>query len=330
MVISIVLFIIGILVGFLTGGVRAALLVAMLAVFELAMSFNNAVINAIVLAKLNAFWRRMFMTVGFLVAVVGMRLLFPIAIVAATAGVSFGRVVDLALHNPGQYASLLTRAHPVIAAFGSTFLFMLFLDFVLDESKRVHWIGVVERPMARAGRFKMLSVAICCVLLAALGLVTNPSDRVRIVAAGLIGLVLYLGIRAIGRKCEAMGIPGSSGHVRQAGLAMFIYLEVLDASFSLDGVVGAFAITSSLLVIAVGLSIGAYFVRTLTLEMVKHKTLENFIYLEHGAQYSVGVLAILLALSLVGNVSGLLVGVISIIIILASAISSLVASKRVQ
>jgi hypothetical protein len=328
--VSLALLILGVAVGFMAGGLSAALLVVMLAVFELAMSFNNAVINATVLAKMNVFWRRMFMTAGFLVAVVGMRLFFPLAIVAVTARASLGRVVFLAVHDPKHYASLLTLAHPVIAAFGSTFLIMLFLDFVLDQTKRVHWLGVIERPMARAGRFRMLSVAICCVLIVAMGLSAGTGNRLRIVIAGLIGLGLYLGVRTFGRWCFAMGVSGASGHARRAGLAMFIYLEVLDASFSLDGVVGAFAITSSVIVIAVGLSVGAYFVRTLTLEMVKRNTLERFIYLEHGAQYSVGVLALLLAFSLIYNVPGLLVGVVGIIIIAASLASSLAAPEEAQ
>src|SRR4051812_48753094 len=96
-------------------GVEQAVVVAVLAVLEISLSFDNAVINATVLKRMNAFWQKMFMTFGMVIAVVGMRLVFPVAIVAATAGLGFGKVIDLILHHPAEYAHHLEGAHPAIA-----------------------------------------------------------------------------------------------------------------------------------------------------------------------------------------------------------------------
>src|SRR5207245_6010504 len=82
--------------------------------------------------------------------------------------------------------------------------------------------------------------------------------------------------------------------VGKAAFFLFLYLEVLDASFSFDGVVGAFAITSDPIIIAIGLGIGAMFIRSLTVYLVKKGTLAEYVYLEHGALYAIGALAILL------------------------------------
>jgi hypothetical protein len=116
--IPLVILAFGVVLAGLLGGLSQALIVAILAILEISLSFDNAVINATLLKRLNAFWQRIFMTVGILIAVVGMRLLFPVAIVAATANLSFGRVVDLILNNPVEYGHKLELAHPAIAAFG--------------------------------------------------------------------------------------------------------------------------------------------------------------------------------------------------------------------
>lgn len=313
----------GLAAAFVFGGWPGVFLVAVLAGFEVAMSFNNAIVNAAVLEKMNRFWRRMFMTVGLVIAVIGMRLLFPVAIVSATAGLAFARVVRLALHHPALYASHLRAAHPLIAAFGSMFLLMLCLDFLIDRRKHVHWIEVIEKPLARGGRFKVLPVVIC---LCVLGIASAPVAGVmrgHVIMAGVVGLGIYLAVRAIGRLFLEGTEESTAKATGWAGFVLFMYLEVLDSSFSLDGVVGAFAITTNVLTIALGLGIGALFVRELTVLLVRKQLLDRFIYLEHGAQYSVGFLAIILAVGLVYNVPGLLTGLIGVGVIAAAMVSSM-------
>ena len=329
----------GVVLAAVVGGPQQALVVAILIILEISLSFDNAVINATVLKRMNEFWQRIFMTVGIVIAVVGMRLIFPVVIVVATAGLSFGTVVDLILHNPEVYASKLEAAHPAIAAFGGMFLLMIFLDFLLDEGKRVHWIAAIEEPLAVGGRLKTLSSLIALIALLVVSATWGQHEAARVMSAGVTGLVTYLAVRGFSQLFEQLGGVGPSAkphHPRaapvmllagRAAFFLFLYLEVLDASFSFDGVVGAFAVTSNVLTIAVGLGVGAFFVRELTLWLVRHDTLSEFIYLEHGAHYAVGALAVLLAVSLEHKVPDVLTGLVGVVFIALSLVSSLTARK---
>lgn len=154
------------------GGPEALALVAILAVLEVSLSFDNAVVNATVLVRMSEFWQRIFLTVGILIAVFGMRLIFPIILVSLTAKIGPIEAVRLALEGgdvdtPGTYGYLLEHAHPSIAAFGGMFLMMLFLDFVFEERDRT-WLSFIERPLARVGKLDALtSIAALVILLLA-------------------------------------------------------------------------------------------------------------------------------------------------------------------
>ncbi len=316
----------GILLAWRLGGAEGVFVVTILAVLEISLSFENAVVNATVLRRMSKFWQRMFLTVGMLIAIVGMRLLFPLVIVVATAGLSLGTVVDLALHHPVEYADKLALAHPLIASFGSMFLLMIFLDFLIDSTKDVHWIELVERPLAKAGRLKTLSVVAALVVLS--GMALWARDEVgAVLTGGLVGLGVYLAVRLLSKVFEAIGGAAAPALGRpvsgMAAFGLFCYLEVLDASFSFDGVVGAFAITGNVLWIMIGLGIGAMFIRELTVWLVRHNTLSEMVYLEHGAYYAVGALAVMLGLSLHFDIPDVFTGLVGAIIIGASLMSSL-------
>lgn len=334
---GILVLILGVAIAGAAGGWAQAVVVSILVILEISLSFDNAVINATILRRMNAFWQKIFLTVGILIAVVGMRLIFPIAIVAATAGLGFGTVIDLIINHPEEYAHKLHEAHPSIAAFGGTFLFMIFLDFILDEAKKVHWFEVIERPLAEGGRLKTLSSFIALIALLALSSTWAGDEGPRVLTAGILGLATYLGVRGFSQLFEQLaGVndamkKGAKSMVPLAGKAaffLFLYLEVLDASFSFDGVIGAFAITSNVVTIAVGLGVGAFFVRELTVWLVRHNTLSQFVYLEHGAHYAVGALAVLLAMSLQYDIPEVVTGLIGAAFIVASFMSSL--RKRKQ
>ncbi|MFO0005646.1 MAG: DUF475 domain-containing protein, partial [bacterium] len=98
----------------------------------------------------------------------------------------------------------------------------------------------------------------------------------------------------------------------RSGIAAFLYLEVLDASFSFDGVIGAFAITRDVVIIMLGLAIGAMFVRSMTVYLVNKGTLDRFVFLEHGAHYAIGVLAVIMLIGTVQHVPEVLTGFIGI------------------
>lgn len=304
-------------IGYLHGGPTALFLLVVLAALEVSLSFDNAVINAAVLRQMSVFWQRMFLTVGILIAVFGMRLLFPLLIVWATAGLDPVHAMRLALSPPPNHAlefpdgspsyeKLVLAAHPQIAAFGGIFLLMLFLDFIFHD-RDINWLKWIEVPFARIGRLGQVSVVVCVAALIVVGseLTHSSEERATVLIAGLLGLVTYLVVNGLSRAFRpddidaASGSPGIASAVGRAGLGLFLYLEVLDAAFSFDGVTGAFAITSDPIIIALGLGlVGSMFVRSITIYLVRQETLDRYVYLEHGAHWAIGALSVIMLLSI--------------------------------
>jgi uncharacterized protein len=341
------------------GGPRALTLVAILCVLEISLSFDNAVVNATVLERMNDFWRRAFLTIGILIAVFGMRLVFPLLLVGVTAGINPIEVVRLALEGgsvdqPGTYANLLHEAHPMIAAFGGMFLLMLFLDFIF-EGRAVTWLSWLERPLGRIGKLDQLSVVVALVLL--VGTAEAFADEPgTVMIAGALGIVAYVLVNGLGELFEAegteddkelAGIHGDALNVEasldanaattrssvtavagKAAFFLFLYLEVLDASFSFDGVIGAFAITQDIFIIAAGLGVGAMYIRSLTIYLVRKGTLNEYVYLEHGAHWAIGALAVILLISIRHEVPEVVTGLIGIVFIVAALVSSISRNRR--
>ncbi len=266
-----------------------------LACLEVSLSFDNAVVNALVLKDMSAAWQRRFLLWGMPIAVFGMRLVFPVLIVAAAGWLPIGQIVHMAIYQPAQYAVHLTTAHDNIAAFGGIFLLMVFLGFILDETKEVHWIGWLESRLSKMGKMESLEISIALAVLVILNMPIYHNQNT-CMAAGTLGLLVYVFINGLMGLCGDGENPGACV-AKQSGLMRFIYLEILDASFSLDGVVGAFALTNNIFYIMIGLGIGAFAIRSLTIRLVRKGTLSQFKYLEHGAHWGIGALAVLMLLS---------------------------------
>ncbi|WP_132994281.1 DUF475 domain-containing protein [Gordonia zhaorongruii] len=354
---SFVVTILALIAAYLYAGMSGLAICAILAILEISLSFDNAVINATVLERMSPFWQRIFLTVGILIAVFGMRLLFPLAIVWATAGLNPVQAMDLALNPPANdapafpdgspsYETLLTDAHPQIAAFGGMFLIMLFLDFVLT-SKNLTWISPIEDPLSKVGRLPNVPTVIALGALIIAVQFAEPGDTTTVLTAGILGLLTYLVVNGLTGFMESeepgSGEPGSdeAGSARpggptkatqavgKAGFFLFLYLEVLDASFSFDGVIGAFAITSDPILIALGLGfIGAMFVRSITIYLVRAGTLSEYRYLEHGAHWAIGALATIMLVSIHVEVPELITGLIGVAFIGAATVSSIWANRR--
>lgn len=324
--ISILISLVALIFVGMTLGIKAALLTLALIVIEMTFSFDNAIINARILTTMSPFWQRIFMTIGILIAVFGMRIVFPIAVVMLGAGLSWQDVLNLALHHPDEYAEKLHAAHPSIASFGGMFLMMLTLDFFMDRERDVLWFKRFERKLQQIGHLWMPAVVsvVVVVILALLPFNAHPGETLR---AGLFGIGLYLAIKGLtalfSRKQQESKIPGKAlVKTGLAGFTAFLYLEVLDASFSLDGVIGAFAITQNVILIAIGLGVGALWVRSFTLYMVHHKTLHTYHFLEHGAHYTIGVLSVFLLSGLFISIPEAIAGVVGIAIIALSIVAS--------
>ncbi|GAB2922988.1 MULTISPECIES: DUF475 domain-containing protein [unclassified Streptomyces] len=341
----------GLVAAIFYGGWQAFGIVAILSVLEISLSFDNAVINAGILKKMNAFWQKIFLTVGILIAVFGMRLVFPVVIVAVSAKLGPIEAIDLSFNDPDRYKELVTDAHPSIAAFGGMFLLMIFLDFIFDEDRDIHWLRWIERPLAKLGKVDMLSVCVALIILmiTAMTFATQAHQHggghvdksATVMLSGIAGLITYLIVGGLSgffegkleeeeeREHEAEEEARKKGKpvtgVALAGKAaffLFLYLEVLDASFSFDGVIGAFAITNEIVLMALGLGIGAMYVRSLTVYLVREGTLDDYVYLEHGAHYAIGALSVILLVTIQHEINELITGSVGVILIAISFWSS--------
>lgn len=338
---SFLITIIGLTVAFFYGGATGLAITAILIVLEVSLSFDNAVVNAKVLVRMSDFWVKIFLTVGILIAVFGMRLLFPLVIVFVTADLTPIQAWELALEKgdadtPGTYGYILEEARPLIAAFGGMFLMMIFLDFVFDEEKEHHWIGPVERAFSKMAAFPAVSPMLGLIILFAFAS-AFPEDKSDMLAAGVFGIILYLFVGGLGdffdggldddddseaaQKARATGdVVKATG---KAAFSLFLYLELLDASFSFDGVIGAFAITSDPIIIAIGLGVGAFYVRSITIYLVKAGTLSEYVFLEHGAHWAIAALAFLLLISPGYHAPEVVIGLIGVGFIIVAVYSSI-------
>ena len=312
---------------------KVLLITAILAVMEVSLSFDNAVVNASVLRHWDEFWKTIFLTVGILVAVFGMRLVFPLLIVGVTADMSMIEVAKLALNDPKSYSEKLMAHHAEIAAFGGLFLLLVFLNFLFDDEKDTHWFHWLEHKLANLANVPAMSVFISLIALLVMVSAVEGETKLVVTLAGIWGIVVYVGVKALGHLLESSNSnddedektsSGVSGNMVKAGVGGFLYLEVLDASFSFDGVIGAFAITNDVVVIMLGLAIGAMFVRSMTIYLVEKGTLEAYIYLEHGAHYAIGALAVIMLFSGTGvHVPEVITGLIGVAFIAWAVLSSI-------
>ncbi|WP_354702327.1 membrane protein [Paraconexibacter sp. AEG42_29] len=348
--------VIAIVTAAIIGGAEVGAIVALLAVLEISISFDNAIVNAAILKNMSEHWQQIFLTWGILIAVFGMRLVFPILIVAVAAGLSLPTVVDQALNQPDVYAHNLEGANAIIAGFGGIFLLMVFLSFFFDEEKDHHWLPG-EGILAKIGSVDGIVPAIAAAALLLISQLVAPAAEQDVLVAGLAGIVAFLVANGLADRLEPEGLDedddqpavamdaGSSGAaadgptgsqaaaaaagvVAKGGFATFMYLELLDASFSFDGVIGAFAISKDIIVIAVGLGLGALYIRTLTVYLVRQGVLSEYRFLEHGAHWAIGVLAVILFVGIEHHVPEVVTGLVGALLIISAFAASVVANRR--
>jgi uncharacterized protein len=284
---------------FVWGGWSALFTVAVLTLLEITFSADNAVVNSKVITTLSPFWRALFMTAGIFVAVFVVRFVLPVVIVMLTANLGFSEALNLALNDAPHYEEELTKAEPLINAFGGTFLLMIALSYFIDYEKKTHWFTFLERWLGKLGQLDNITTFIMLAGSLLLYFTVDPAYHATVLVAAICAMVLHIGLDLMAAAFE----HGKSGMISKqkiglAAFAAFLYLEILDASFSLDGVIGAFALTNSVLLIMAGLGAGAVWVRAMTIHLVKAKTLSKYVYLEHGAHWAIGFLGAVMYLKL--------------------------------
>ncbi|KEO87796.1 membrane protein [Erythrobacter longus] len=299
--------------GTLEGTLSILWICAVLAVLEVSLSFDNAAVNASVLKDMDPVWQQRFLTWGIAIAVFGMRIVFPIVIVMVAASLGPIDAVGLALSNPDEYQRIVSDAHIGLMGFGGAFLGMVGLKFFFDSDKDHDWIAVIERPLAKVADIEAISIGIVLLATWATSTMLADADALAFIIAAIGGLLTYLVVEIVNHVLEPPA--PSSGDVARAGFGAFLYLEVLDASFSFDGVIGAFALTNNLIIIAIGLGIGAMFVRSMTIFLVRKGTMSEYRYLEHGAFYAILALSVIMYVNTFAHIPEVITGLIGAVLI---------------
>ena len=318
------------LAAYLYAGPAGLFAAAVLAVLEVSLSFDNAVVNAGILQHWNHYWRTIFLTVGIFIAVFGMRLLFPLVIVSQTSDMSILEAWNMAIDNPKQYSAALLSHHAEVLAYGGAFLFLVFFNFLFDPEKDLHWHSWLEEKMAKLGRVDSMSILATLAILVGVTRFVPEHEQMAVLMAGVYGILTYLAVEFVGHllEDEAETDVNVAKVVSTGSIGGFLYLEVLDASFSFDGVIGAFAITTDIVIIMLGLCVGAFFVRSMTTYLVDKGTLQAYKFLEHGAHYAIGALAAIMFTSITHEVSEIVTGLIGVGFIVWAVASSIRSDKK--
>lgn len=312
-------------------GLTCVFIALVLAVLEISLSFDNAVVNAMKLEKMSPKWQHRFITWGILIAVFGMRFLFPLLVVAIFAKVNILNVLNMALNDVNQYTNYLEQTHAAIVTFGGSFLMMLFIDYFTSQEKKVHWLKFIEPALQKLHKYKSIGTVLTLIAIICVILNVELISRFSVAISGISGIIAYLFIDGLSEWLEKKQEERAKLYadtVKCSGLIGFLYLELIDASFSLDGVLGAFALSKDIIIITLGLFIGAMFVRSLTIMLVEKKTLAQYLYLEHGAHWAIGVLAILMFISTTHEIPEVITGTLGLIFIISSLISSILHNKK--
>ena len=294
--------------GRFSGAVSFLLIGSVLAVLEISLSFDNAIVNANKLKSMTPAWQKRFLTWGILIAVFGMRIIFPLAVVAFAAHLGPWATLKLAVVHPQEYARIMDEAHISIAAFGGAFLMMVALSYFIDEGKEVDWIRMLECRLRSLASIRGLQITLVLMVVLVFAMAVPDHESGRFVFAALFGLVVFTLVEMLGHVLDRT--EATKSVVATGGLGAFLYLEVLDASFSFDGVIGAFALTQNLFLIAIGLGIGAMYVRSMTVMLVERQTLAQFRYLEHGAFYSILALSVIMFAQTLWHIPEMVTGLI--------------------
>lgn len=317
------------------GGLPLLWLYIILVLLEVTFSFDNAVINSKILIRLSPLWQTLFLTVGIFFAVFVVRFLFPILIVMLSTGLDGGKVIDLALNHPDEYAHEVERAGPMIEAFGGTFLLMIGVYYFVDRQKDVHWLRRIEGGLSKVARIRFIKLGSMLTLAGVLFFTTENEVQQAVLVSSLLGIALHVGLESISsffekRQPKTSKNPKKAVHlVGWAAFASFMYLQVLDASFSLDGVIGAFAITNMVVLIMAGLGAGALWVRSLTVYLVRNGTLAKYRYLAHGAHWAILALGLVMIAKLYHvELPEYITGSLGLIFITTAVVSSIIEKRQ--
>lgn len=236
----------------------------------------------------------------------------------------------MALNKPDEYGKTLHEAAPTIDAFGGTFLTMIGISYFMNRKKDIHWLGRIEKRLVRAGNYENFKAFVMLAVAMILYFTVDDKLKQTVLVASIFGTLLHMGLEIFGaffekRQSQAAKLTG------MAAFGSFMYLEILDASFSLDGVIGAFAITNDVLLIIAGLGAGAVWVRSLTVYLMRTGVLSKYRYMEHGAHWAILALgAVMLTKLYHVELPEWMVGSLGLVFIITAIGSSILEMKRAE
>lgn len=267
----------------------AILIVVGLTVFEVVSSIDNAVINAEVLGTMSKRGRRWFLIYGIIFAVFVIRGLLPWVIVWATMPTlgPIGALTATFSSDP-QVKAAIESTTPVLMLGGGIFLLFLFLHWLFIEEKKFGLRS--EGFFLKHGAWFYAVVSVVLVAIVALALKSDPN----LALAAVIGSSAFFITDGFKKNAEANEQKLLSGDSAMSDLSKILYLEIIDATFSIDGVLGAFAFTMSVPLILIGNGVGAVMVRQLTIGNIEN--IKKYVFLKNGAMYSIFCLSAVMVL----------------------------------
>ncbi|MDU9376234.1 hypothetical protein McpSp1_08320 [Methanocorpusculaceae archaeon Sp1] len=265
----------------------AVLVVLGLVAFETVASIDNAIINADILSTMKAWARRWFLTWGIIIAVFGIRGVLPWLIIwFSTPSLGPIGALTATFSDDATASAAIEQSAPFLLLAGGIFMIFLFLHWLMAEQKNCIVPG--ERAMSRQGPWFYAVAAIVLFIVCYTAAQINALLAVAAVGGSAIFFIMQ-GFRLFADKKSAELESGSSN---QSDISKLMLLEVIDATFSIDGVIGAFAFTMSVPLILIGNGIGAIIVRELTVRNIDN--IRKYAYLKNGAMYSIFTLGLIM------------------------------------
>lgn len=263
-----------------------------LCLFEVISSVDNAVINAGVLKTMPEKYRKIFLFWGIIFAVFVVRGLLPFLIVwIANPALSIGEVFGFVFSNNPEINEYVERSKPFLLLGGGIYLLFVFLGWLFLEEKKYAFLA--ERFIHRNGFWFYAIASILLTLIVYFSLKENSL----LALSATIGASAFFITDGFKKNAEEKEKELERGHM--SAWSKIMYLEILDASFSIDGVIGAFAFTISVPLIILGNGLGAIVVRQLTVKGIN--LIAKFAYLKNGAMYSIGALGAVMILESFGR-----------------------------
>ena len=265
-----------------------------LIMFETITSIDNAVINADVLSKMSQRARRWFLLWGLLIAVFMVRGLLPWLIVwLANPSLNPIDALTATFSSDPLIVEAVETSKPILLAGGGVFLLFLFLHWLFIEPK--HYGISAEKVVQNFSIWFFAVVSILLSLIVWFAIQINPF----MAFGAVVGSTAFFITHGFKENAEAQEQKLLSGNTNLTDMSKILYLEVIDATFSIDGVVGAFAFTLSVPLILIGNGIGAFVVRELTIHNIEN--VKKYKYLKNGAMYSIFGLGIIMLLDAFGH-----------------------------